>query len=60
MNEISSQIMTARYIRDLIISLYVVFLAAVSRVGETEEESGVKSALASMGVMAGQALSNLK
>ena len=59
-NKISGCVITAKYIRDHIISLYVVLSAAVSRVGEMEGESGVKSTLGSMGVMAGQAMSILK
>ena len=59
-NEISRHVITAKYIRDPIISLYMVLLTAVSRVGEMEGESGVKSAPGSMSVMAGQAMSILK
>jgi len=57
-NEMSGCIIMARYMRDPIISLYIVFLAAVRRVGETNRESSVKSVPGSMGVMAGCACYN--
>ena len=52
-NEISGHVIMARYMRNPIISLYIVFSATVKRVGETEGKLEVKSASGSMGVMAG-------
>ena len=55
-NEMSGRVMIARYMREPIISLYVVFSVGIREMVETEGESGVRSTLNSMGVMASQAM----